>query len=179
VAQTKLLEIYSTVGRTGKITYVGKLEPVKLGGSIVSSATLHNAQYIIENDIRVNDIIKVFKAGEIIPKIIGPVLNKRQQSSPFKPITHCPICGSVLEQQKGEVDQYCTNISCSARIVQSIIHFCSKKAMNIEDLSEKNVLKFYNQKIIESIPDIYRLDQHKQQILKANLKIKYKSFNNI
>jgi DNA ligase (NAD+) len=157
IATTKLLGIEATVGRTGRITYVANLEPVKLGGSVISSATLHNGDYIKDNDIRINDIVKIFKAGEIIPKVIGPVLEKRPpHTDNFKLITHCPICHSLLEKQQNEVDQYCTNTSCSARIVQSIVHFASKKAMNIEDLSDKNIKKLFDVKIINNIQDIYR-----------------------
>jgi DNA ligase (NAD+) len=157
IVETKLLNIDATVGRTGRITYVANLEPVKLSGSIVSSATLHNGEYISDNDIRIGDTVKVFKAGEIIPKVIGPVLEKRTVSNKvFKPIDKCPICHSLLEKQKDEVDQYCTNTSCQARIVQSIVHFASKKAMNIEDLSDKNIQKLFDVNIINSIQDIYR-----------------------
>jgi DNA ligase (NAD+) len=128
-----------------------------LGGSTISSATLHNGEYISDNDIRVGDIVKVFKAGEIIPKVIGPVLEKRTEDTKiFQPISNCPICHSLLEKQKEEVDQYCTNTSCHARIVQSIVHFASKKAMNIEDLSDKNIQKLFDSKIINNIQDIYR-----------------------
>ncbi|GHU47611.1 hypothetical protein FACS1894218_2390 [Bacilli bacterium] len=129
---------------------------MSLSGSIVSAATLHNAEYIIENDIRIGDTIKVFKAAEIIPKVIGPILDKRPNNTKeFQPIRECPICHSVLEKRDDEVDQYCTNISCSARIVQSMIHYTSKKAMNIEDLSEKNLQKLYDHNIVTSIQDIY------------------------
>jgi DNA ligase (NAD+) len=145
-----------TVGRTGRITYVATLEPVKLAGSTITSATLHNAQYIIEKDIRIGDYVRIFKAAEIIPKVLEVVLNKRTSDlKPFTPISHCPICNSILEKQVDEVDQYCTNISCKARIIQSMIHFCSKKAMNIEDLSDKNLEKLYEANIITNIEDIY------------------------
>jgi DNA ligase (NAD+) len=175
-----LLDIEPNVGRTGKITYVAKLQPVNLGSSIVSSATLHNAEYILENDIRVNDIVKVFKAAEIIPKVMGPILKKRQSDVKiFHPITHCPICNSLLEKQKDEVDQYCTNVSCPARIVQSMIHFTSKRAMNIEDLSERNLQKLYDAKIITTIQDIYNFENKKEIILSNDFKIKDKMFNKI
>jgi DNA ligase (NAD+) len=180
VVETKLLNIEATVGRTGRITYVANLQPVALGGSIVSSATLHNADYIQENDIRINDTVKVFKAAEIIPKVMGPVIDKRPANTiSFVPITHCPICNSLLEKQDEEVDQYCTNISCPARIVQSMIHFTSKKAMNIEDLSEKNLQKLYDAKIITKIQDIYQFPEKKAVILDNDFKIKEKMFNNL
>jgi DNA ligase (NAD+) len=170
----------ATVGRSGRITYVAKLEPTSLSGSIISSATLHNATYIMDNDIRINDIVSIFKAGEIIPKVIGPILTKRPQNTiPFKPIQYCPICHTLLEKQDGEVDQYCTNISCPSRIIQSLIHFCSKAAMNIDDLSEGTLQKLFDAKIITRISDIYLLDKYKQQILESDFKIKEKSFTNI
>ncbi|GHU31727.1 hypothetical protein FACS1894166_03700 [Bacilli bacterium] len=130
---------------------------MSLSGSIVSAATLHNAEYVIDHDIRVGDTVQVFKAAEIIPKVIAPILAKRPHNTKvFKPITECPICHSILEKQDEEVDQYCTNVSCPARIVQSMIHYTSKKAMNIEDLSEKNLQNLFDKKIINSIQDIYQ-----------------------
>ncbi len=180
IVKTKLNGIKSTVGRTGRITYVAELEPVELSGSIVSNATLHNADYIIEKNIRVGDVVQVFKAGEIIPKVLGPVTSLRKEELPkFKPIITCPVCGSLLEQQEGEVDQYCTNTSCPSRILQSMIHFCEKKAMNIEELSEKNLQKLYDTKLVLSIQDIYRFEQKKDIILQSDLKIKQKMFDKI
>jgi DNA ligase (NAD+) len=111
---------------------------------------------------------------------MGPVLNKRPVDAiSFIPITHCPICNALLEKQEGEVDQYCTNVSCPARIVQSMIHFTSKKAMNIEDLSEKNIQKMYDAKIIVKIQDIYRFVEKKSLILESDFKIKEKMFQNL
>ncbi|MDR0825941.1 MAG: NAD-dependent DNA ligase LigA [Mycoplasmataceae bacterium] len=180
IAQTKLLNINANVGRTGRITYVAELAPVALSGSTVAAATLHNAEYIIDNDIRVGDTVKVFKAAEIIPKVIGPILDKRPNNTKvFQPITKCPICHSPLEKQDEEVDQYCTNVSCPARIVQSMIHFTSKRAMNIENLSEKNLQKLYDTNIITSIQDIYHWNNKRDTILSSELKIKDKMFNNI
>jgi DNA ligase (NAD+) len=180
IVETKLLNIQATVGRTGRITYVADLQPILLDGSHISSASLHNATYIINNDIRINDIVKVFKAAEIIPKVIGPVITKHHQDNQkFKPITHCPRCNTLLEKQEDEADQYCTNISCPARILQSMIHFASKKAMNIEDLSEKNLQKLYEAKIINKIQDIYQIKNKKNLILENDFKIKEKMFQNL
>ncbi|MDR2369692.1 MAG: NAD-dependent DNA ligase LigA [Mycoplasmataceae bacterium] len=180
IAQTKLLNITPTVGRTGRITYVANLQPVHLDGSTVTAATLHNAEYIKDNDIRINDTVQIFKAAEIIPKVMGPVLTKRPEGAmSFTSITHCPICNTLLEKQIAEVDQYCTNVSCPARIVQSMIHFTSKKAMNIEDLSEKNLQKLYDANIIRCIQDIYKFKDQKSLILQADFKIKEKMFNNL
>lgn len=180
IVKTKLKNIKATVGRTGRITYVAELEPVQLSGSIISNATLHNADYIKEKDIRVGDTVQIFKAGEIIPKVLGPVINERKQNlDVFKPIATCPICGSLLEKQEEEVDQYCTNTSCPARILQSTVHFCEKKAMNIEELSEMNLTKLSDAKVINSIQDIYRFKDKKDFILKSDLKIKDKMFEKI
>jgi DNA ligase (NAD+) len=175
-----MLDIIQSIGRTGKVTYVAKLSPVNICGTIVSSATLHNAEYIKENDIRIGDIVKVFKAGEIIPKVIGPVLSERKNDlAVFTPISKCPFCGSLLEKQNNEIDQYCTNIACPERIIFSLVHFCSKECFDISDLSEKNIKKLYEKKIINKIQDLYCLDEKKDLIIKNDFKIKEKMFNKI
>ncbi|MDE6477017.1 MAG: hypothetical protein K2L48_02355 [Mycoplasmoidaceae bacterium] len=104
---------------------------------------------------------------------------RKEELPKFKPIITCPVCGSLLEQQDGEVDQYCTNTSCPSRILQSMIHFCEKKAMNIEELSEKNLQKLYDTKLILSIQDIYRFEKKKDIVIKSDLKIKQKMFDKI
>jgi DNA ligase (NAD+) len=124
--------------------------------------------------------VNVYKAAEIIPKVMGPILDKRPNSTKiFKPISNCPICNSLLEQQPEEVDQYCTNVSCPARIIQSLVHFTSKKAMNIEDLSERNIKKLYDAGIIKSIQDIYAFTNKKNLVINSDFKIKEKMFNNL
>jgi DNA ligase (NAD+) len=134
----------------------------------------------MDKNIRVNGTVKIFKAAEIIPKVMEPILNKRPSNTvEFTPITHCPICHALLEKQAEEVDQYCTNVSCPARIVQSMIHFTSKKAMNIEDLSEKNIQKMYDANIITKIQDIYQFANKKSLILENDFKIKEKMFQNL
>jgi DNA ligase (NAD+) len=180
IVQTKLLEINATVGRTGRITYVAKLEPVQLSGSTISAATLHNGEYIIMNDIRVGDIVKVYKAAEIIPKVIGPVLELRKQKlESFKAINVCPVCNATLTKELDEVDQYCPNISCKSRALASIAHFTSKKAMNIMLLSDKTLAKLYDHGVINSVCDIYDFHNKKQEILALDLKLKQKAFTNI
>ena len=179
-AETKVLDIIANVGRTGKITYVAKLTPVFLSGSTISSATLNNAEYIASKDIRLNDTVKIFKAAEIIPYVKEAVLSKRpKDSKPFKAIINCPVCGSKLEKREGEVDQYCINTSCPARILSSILHFCSKTAMNIEGLSEKTLGKYFELGYIKSIPDIYHLNEHRQEIITKVMNDKFKVFNKI
>ena len=179
-AETKILAINANVGRTGKITYVAKLEPVYLSGSTISSATLNNAEYIVNKDIRVGDYIKIFKAAEIIPYVKEAIKEKRNKDvKQFTPIEYCPICNSKLEKNEGEVDQYCPNTSCPARILQSIIHFCSKDAMNIEGLSTKTIKKYFNLGYIKTIEDIYSLNEKREEIINNVLNKKFKVFNKI
>ena len=178
--ETEILSIQTNVGRTGKITYVANLKPVELSGSIVSAATLNNAEYILSKDIRVGDTVKIFKAAEIIPYVKEVVLEKRKNSSKqFIPATVCPVCNSKLEKIEGEVDQYCVNTSCPARSIQSIIHFCSKDAMNIEGLSDKTITKYFNLGYIKCIEDIYNLNNHREEIITTILNNKFKVFNKI
>lgn len=179
-AKTTLLGIDATVGRTGRINYVAKLEPVLLDGSTIASATLHNADYIVAKDIRIGDTVEIFKAGEIIPKVVGPILSLRKKDSvPFKPIEVCPICGSKLEKQENEIDQYCVNASCEAKLVRGIVHFASRECMNIEGLSDKIIEKFYINNIVCSIADLYTLKDKKQEILSLDLHIKEKMFTKL
>ncbi|MCQ3907911.1 MAG: hypothetical protein MJ219_04315 [Mycoplasmoidaceae bacterium] len=136
--ETKLENITTTVGRTGRINYVANLTPVLLDGSTISAATLHNAEYIAAKDIRIGDTVKIFKAGEIIPKVIGPNIKLRPTNTrPYVPPQNCPICGSKLEKVEGEVDQYCVNIDCPARGLLNIVHYADRDAMNIDGLSNK------------------------------------------
>lgn len=179
IVKTKLLDIFATVGRTGKVTYNAKLQPVAIAGTIVKAATLHNADYIMQRDIRIGDIISLKKAGDIIPEIVEVVLPERSQNlEKWKIIEFCPICKQKLEKLNDEVDQYCINITCEARIIKSLIHFCSRNAMNIEGLSEKIISRFYQLKLIKSIPDIYNLENKKDIIINLN-QFGEKLFNNI
>ena len=179
-AETQILSILTNVGRTGKITYVANLKPVSISGSIVSAATLNNAEYINSKDIRIGDTVKVFKAAEIIPYVKEVVIEKRNaDSKPFSATEYCPICHTKLEKREGEVDQYCVNTSCPARVVQSIIHFCSKNAMNIEGLSEKTIAKYFELGYIKTIEDIYNLNNHRHEIITTILNNKFKTFNKI
>ena len=180
VVVTKLKQIIATVGRTGKITYVAKLQPIELDGSIVAAATLHNAQYIVAKDIRVNDWVKVFKAGEIIPKIIGPVLEKRSEKlAKFVPFEKCPICGSQLEKINDDIDQYCINNDCKAKSLQAIIHYVSRDCMNIEGLSIKIIEKLWDHNFLKSIADLYILKTKKNEIINSDLHIKNKMFDKL
>lgn len=176
---TRLLAIFPTVGRTGRITYNAKLEPVLLSGSTISYATLHNGDYIIEKDLREGDLVEIKKAGDIIPEVIKTILSERKKNARrFTKATHCPKCNSLLEQVADEVDQYCVNTNCPARILKSLIHFCSRNAMNIAGLKEKILERFLNLGWIHDVADIYQLVNYRQEIINLE-KFGEKSFNNL
>ncbi len=179
VVISKLYNIEVTVGRTGKINYIANIEPISLNSTIVSNATLHNYEYIKEKDIEIGDYVSLFKAGEIIPKIIEPILSKRENTVKFNKPTNCPKCHSLLVQYPEEIDLYCTNENCIGRIVESMIHFVSRQAMNIDGLSTGIIEKFYNNGIIKSFWDLYDLKSKKEKIFSLDLNIKDKSFNNL
>ena len=147
------------VGRTGAVTPVANLDPVPLAGTTVKRASLHNAEQIALLDIRLGDMVYVEKGGEIIPKITGVDLSERPAGSePFKFITHCPECGTELVKYEGEARHYCPNPShCPPQIVGRIVHFISRKAMNIDGLGEETVQLLYDSGLVADIADLYRL----------------------
>ena len=161
---TKLKDIIYTVGRTGKITPNAVLEPVKVAGSTVQRATLHNEDFIKDKDLMVGDYVILRKAGDIIPEVVTPVYARRDGSQiPFKMITNCPDCGSELV--KIEAMHFCLNKNCPSRKIESLIHFASKDAMDIEGMGDKVCEQFFAEKFIQSIPDIYRLANFKENII--------------
>lgn len=176
---TKLLDIFPTVGRTGKITYNAKLQPVIIAGTTIRFATLHNGDYIINRDLRINDLVSVKKAGDIIPEVIAPIITNRQANNIiFKKASICPVCKTKLEQIPPEVDQFCINSNCQSRILKSLMHFCSRNAMNIVGLNEKILLRFLDLKWIKTISDIYNLVSLRQEILSLP-RFGEKSFTNL
>ncbi len=176
---TLLEDIYATVGRTGKITFNASLKPIELSGTIVKSATLHNADYIIKNDIRIGDYVWIKKAGDIIPKVIKPNINKRNNLViKWEPIVVCPECHEKLIRKKNKVDLFCINIECHEQYLRLIEHYVSKKGMNIQGISKRILTNLYKLKIINSFIDLYKLEEKKQEILKIN-KFGEKMFNNI
>ncbi|AHF58233.1 NAD-dependent DNA ligase LigA [Spiroplasma eriocheiris] len=163
---TKILNIFPSVGRTGRITYNAQLEPVRIAGTIVKAATLHNASFIIDKDIRIGDDVKVKKAGDIIPEVISYLPEKRSKNAKkWQEATHCPVCHSLLERTAGEVDQYCINSLCSKKITRSLEHFCSRNAMNIEGISEKIIEKLFNLNYLKSFSNLYELEKYHQEIV--------------
>ena len=162
--ETILKDIIFTVGRTGMVTPNAVLEPVRVAGTRVSRATLHNEDYVKERDIRIKDRVIIRKAGEIIPEVVKPVIDARHgDEAPFEMIQDCPRCGSELIREAGEADYYCLNIDCPARIVESLCHFVSRDAMNIDGLGVKVVEQLYDNQLIENVADIYKLQ--KEQLL--------------
>ena len=164
--ETKLLDIIYTVGRTGNITPNAVLEPIMIAGSLVSRATLNNEDYCIDKDIRIGDIVKVRKAGEIIPEIVEVVMDRRSpDAKPFKMIEVCPVCGSVLVRKPGEASHFCVNEKCDGRKLANIIYFASKPCMNIETLGEKLCEDLYNRGFLRSVVDIYDLYLHRDALI--------------
>ncbi|UUM20111.1 MULTISPECIES: NAD-dependent DNA ligase LigA [unclassified Mycoplasma] len=161
-AITKILDITAEVGRTGKITYLAKLNPVQLNQTTVQSATLHNYEYIANMRLNIGDLVKVIKSGEIIPKVIG--LIQKNTQSVFPKILNCPSCGSLLVENKEIVDQMCENDKCEEKIIRSLVHFVSRDAMNIVDLGEENIRLFYKENILKNILDIFTLNEKKEQL---------------
>lgn len=158
-ALTRLESIDFQVGRTGAITPVANLDPVLLAGTTVKRATLHNAEQIALLDIRVGDMVYVEKGGEIIPKITGVDLSARSaESQPLQYITHCPVCGTPLVRYEGESKHYCPNQShCRPQILGRIIHYTSRKAMNIEGLGDETVELLFENGLVRNIADLYDL----------------------
>jgi DNA ligase (NAD+) len=155
---TKLLEIRINVGRTGALNPYAVLEPVEIGGVTVSNATLHNAALIAAKDIREGDWVEVTRAGEVIPQILGPVKDRRTGSTkPYKMPERCPSCGSQVEHPHDEVMTYCPNISCPSRILESIVHFASRSAMDIRGLGYERVRALLEAKLIADVADLYKL----------------------
>lgn len=164
--KTRLTDIVCTVGRTGQITPNAIFDPVKVMGSTIRRATLHNGDYIKEKNLKIGDNIFVHKAGDVIPEVVGPCLedrtgNEREFVMPDK----CPICGTSLVLTESGIDLKCPNDLCPARNIESLIHFCDRKAMNIEGLGERIIEDFYNMKFITSIIDIYNIKNRKEELI--------------
>ncbi len=158
-ATTKLLAVEYQVGRTGAVTPVAKLEPVYLGGVTVSSISIHNEEYIKEKDLKIGDAVLIERAGDVIPQIVNSLPAKRtgeEQRIVFP--TQCPVCNSNLFKEDGEAVWRCLNIECEAQVVEKIIHFVSKDAMDIKSFGDANVRKFYELKLLKDIPGVYELD---------------------
>lgn len=176
-ATSKLLRVEFQVGRTGSITPVAKIEPVPIGGVTVSSISLFNEDVVREKDLKIGDTVLVERAGDVIPYIVKPLSELRDgtEQEIIFPKT-CPVCEGELEKPETEAVWRCTNISCPAQVVERIIHFASKDAMDIRNLGDSNIRKFYDLGLLKDVPGIYKIDW--EQVLQLE-GFKEKSVNNL
>jgi len=164
--ETEVLDVTFQVGRTGQITPVAHLAPVSVAGTMVSKATLHNEEYLQEKDLHIHDQVLIKKAGDIIPEVIRTLPDKRPVNAITVAFpTHCPVCESPLKKEPHEADWFCVNAMCEAQLKEKLEHFVSRNAMNIETFGEKLVEKLYTEKLVQTIPDIYRLHTHKDALM--------------
>ena len=159
-AATRLKQIVVNVGRTGTLTPAAELEPVRIGGVTVSSATLHNAEYVAEHDIREGDMVVIKRAGEVIPQVLRPVLELRPPDArPWTMPERCPACGELVEHPEGEVAYYCANTACPAQLVRSVEHFVSRGAMDIEGFGSRQAELFVEMGLVHDVADVYALTE--------------------
>lgn len=159
-ARTKLLDIAVSVGRTGTLNPNAVLKPVQIGGVTVKSATLHNIDYIETNDIRIGDTVLVTRAGDVIPRVVGPVLGERTgKERRFRMPDRCPVCGSDVDHPQDEAMSRCTNAACPAQVYERVRHFASRGAMDIEGLGDVMAQQLTELGLVRDIADIYKLDE--------------------
>ena len=162
---TKLTDIIFTVGRTGQITPNAVLEPVIVMGSMIKRATLHNEEYVRELGLKIGDIVAIHKAGDVIPEVIRPLEERRTGlEKDFQMIDNCPICGTKLIKKDKLIDYFCPNEHCPARKINSLIHFASRNAMNIDGLGDEIIESLYNEGYLKTIMDFYHLYEHKEAL---------------
>ena len=163
---TKLTDIIFTVGRTGRVTPNAVLEPVIVMGSTIRRATLHNEDYVLSKHLMIGDTVAIRKAGDVIPEVVEAKFERRTgKEIPFQMIRECPMCHSKLEKIAGQADYYCKNPECPKRNIESIIHYVSRDAMNIEGLGDEIVEELYNLGFVKSITDLYSLEDKKKAIM--------------
>ena len=163
---TKVRDIIFTVGRTGQVTPSAILEPVRVMGSLISKATLHNEDYVVSKDIRVGDTVSIKKAGDVIPEVVRSLPERRVGTEKkFEMIKNCPMCGSVLVRKDDESAYYCMNEHCPARWQEKLIHYTSRHALNIEGFGDRIIEDFYNLGFIKTYEDFYTLDKHKEDLM--------------
>ena len=168
IVETILLNIETQVGRTGALTPVGKLKPVKVGGVLVSNVTLHNEDEISRKDIRVGDIVKIQRAGDVIPQVTEVIKEKRQNNSKvYVPPDFCPSCGGKTYKPKSEAIRRClSGVNCPSQTVEKLKHFVSKNAFNIEGLGDKLIVMLFKEKIINDFSDIFKIYKYKELLEK-------------
>ena len=174
---TKLKDIKFTVGRTGQVTPNAVLEPVRLMGSVISRATLHNEDYVLAKHIKIGDIVSIRKAGDVIPEVVEVKKDRRNGTEiDFKMIHNCPICNSELV--KKDSSYYCVNDKCDKKKIENLIHFVSRDAMYIEGFGDNIVEDFYNMGYLKSVVDFYELKQYKEELMELE-GFGSKSINNL
>lgn len=174
---TTLNDIKFTVGRTGKITPNAVVNPVHVSGSLISRATLHNADYCTEKDIRVGDIISIRKAGDVIPEVVEVKLDRRKEDTiSFKMIETCPICSAKLI--KKDANHFCPNNACPARNIEKLVHFVDRDAMGIDGFGDRVIEDFYNMGFLKEFPDFYNLKEKKEELMRVE-GFGEKSINNL
>ncbi len=176
---TKVKDIIFTVGRTGQVTPSADLEPVRVMGSVISRATLHNEDYVTSKDIRVGDTVAIKKAGDVIPEVVKVITERRDGTEKkFAMIHKCPICHEELIKKDEEAAYYCPNEHCPAKKQEKLIHYTSRHAMNIEGFGDRIIEDFYNLGYLKDYDDFYTLDKHKEELMKLE-GFGYKSINNL
>ena len=167
--ETKLKDIICQVGRTGVITPMAILEPVKVAGSTISKTTLHNEDFIKQKELKIGDTVVIQKAGDVIPEIVGVNKEKRTgKEKDFEMPKKCPVCGAETLRIEGEAAVRCTGIECPAKLFRNLVHFVSREAMNIDGLGESIIGQLLERKLIENIADIYTLEFEDVASLKKN-----------
>lgn len=174
---TKLQKIIFTVGRTGQVTPNAVLEPVRLMGSVISRATLHNEDYVLSKGIKIGDIVSIRKAGDVIPEVVSVKTDRRTgDEEPFEMAQTCPICNSDLVKKNS--NYYCVNENCDKQKIENMIHFVSRDAMNIEGFGDSIVEDFYNMHYLKDITDFYKLKDYKEELMELE-GFGSKSINNL
>ena len=159
VAVTQLRKIHINVGRTGALSPWAELEPVELAGVTVSRATLHNEDVIAQKDIREGDWVEVVRAGEVIPQVLGPVRERRVGTEqPFVMPDHCPVCGTPAQRLEEEAVRFCPNVDCAGRVLEGIVHYAGRGALDIRGLGYERVRQLIDAGLIRDVADLYRLD---------------------
>lgn len=174
---SQILAVDFQVGRTGAITPVARLKPTFVGGVTVSNATLHNMDEVQRKDIQIGDVVIIRRAGDVIPEVVKVVVEKRCHTTPIQMLAHCPVCEAAVVQVEGEAVARCSGgLTCQAQLVQSIIHFVSRKAMNIDGLGDKVVERLVEDNLIKSVDELYTLTA---EPLLAMERMGEKSVNNL
>jgi len=158
IAETRLLAIKVNTGRTGVLTPYAVLEPVSVGGTTVSFATLHNADLIAAKDLRVVDTVQVKRAGDVIPQVIGPVPDRRDGTQqPWTPPVHCPSCQTMVAREEDGVGLYCPNVACPGRQLEGLVHFAARECMDVDGLSYQRIAQLLDAGLVHDVADLYAL----------------------